>query len=178
MENDARRAAVAVEGHHPGALAGVGRGYPCPPQRVEQRGLAGLARADDRPPQWLVQPLPPVPQPRRCHRLVPVGLQGPVEEPADLRHHARLLAAVPALDRHGAVAAVMGAAVPPAPASPAPASPAPAAFRCRRRVVRSGLAGGAGPGSSPPARRWPREWSVARTAGRRPATATSRPPRR
>src|SRR3954463_15111016 len=133
MENDARRAAVSVEGHHPGALAGVGRGYPGTDQRVEQRGLAGLDPADDRHPQWLppppppddrppqclAQPPPPVPQPRRCHRLVPVGLQGPVEEPADLRHHARLLAAVPARDRHGAVAAVIGAAVPLTPASPA-----------------------------------------------------------
>src|SRR4051794_41424792 len=79
MENDARRAAVAVEGHHAGALASVGRGYPCTHQRVEQRGLAGLDPADDRHPQWLVQPLPPVPQPRRCHRLVPGGPPGPVE---------------------------------------------------------------------------------------------------
>src|SRR4051794_41391795 len=123
MENDARRAAVAVEGHHAGALASVGRGYPGTHQRVEQRGLAGLDPADDRHPQWLVQPLPPVPQPCRCHRLLPVGLPGPVEEPPGPPPHPPPPAPRPPPGPPRALAPGMGGAGTPAPAPPPPATP-------------------------------------------------------
>ena len=47
---------VAVPGHDPGALAGVGRRQPLADQRVEQGRLAGLDPARDRDPERFVEP--------------------------------------------------------------------------------------------------------------------------
>jgi hypothetical protein len=71
---------VAVPGDDARAFTGVGRSKLFAEQRVDQRRLAGLDRADESDTQWLVGAPAERVEPPRCLRVVAVDRPGLIEQ--------------------------------------------------------------------------------------------------